>query len=146
MRDATYYRWRFRNPLCSYRFLYWNDPELAAFVVLQLARRGAADIAIVDWEAPNPEHFGAMLSALADIGGYESLSIWTASLAPEHKSRLAASGFTAVDDTRGDPGYRPGLLAIGHAGSEAPDVSRGDDAIAFSPERWDLRMVYSDFY
>lgn len=145
-RDATYYRWRFRNPLCSYRFLYWNEPALEAFVVLQVARSGAADIAIVDWESTNPEHLGAMLSALVEVGGYDSLSIWTASLPAGCKARLAACGFADADDTRGDPGYRPGLLAVGHAGSDLRTASSKEAALLSSPSRWDLRMLYSDFY
>jgi len=146
-RDATYYRWRFGNPLCDYRFLFWDEPGLEGFLVLQLARRGdAADIGLVDWEASKPGLLEAMLSRLVEIGGYDKLSIWSATLPASIKGSLQRLGFAPVDATRGDPDYRPGLLAIGSGGSDIRKAGPAEAGVFASFGHWDLRMVYSDFY
>jgi len=147
VRDATYYRWRFRNPLCDYRFLYWYEPDLRGFLVLQLARRGdAADINVVDWEAATPELLDAMIAALVAIPGYDALSVWTATLPPNARTTLLRHEFGPFDDSRGDPAYRPGLLAIGPGGSDVRDAGAGETSLLSSAESWQFRMAYSDFY
>jgi GNAT superfamily N-acetyltransferase len=145
VRDAAYYRWRFRNPLATYRFVYWDDPQLEGFLVLQLSRLGdAADVAIVDWAVAKPAILEAMLALVAEVGGYDSLSIWSVGLSADVIATLERNGFSAFDDSRGDPAFQPGLLAIGPNGSA---ITTADTAAIFaSPHRWDLRMAYSDFY
>ena len=146
-RDAIYYRWRFRNPLCDYRFLFWDESGLEGFLILQLARHAkAADIRFVDWEASKPEILDAMLSRLVEFRGYDSLSIWSATLPANIKASLQGLGFALIDETRGDPNYRPGLLAIAPGGSEIRKAGPAEVEIFASPGRWDLRMVYSDAY
>lgn len=147
VRDATYYRWRFRNPLCGYRFLYCDESGLRGFVVLQLARGAdAADVNLVDWEAATPEVLDAMIAALVAIPGYDALSIWTATLPPSASATLQRRGFARYDDSRGNPGYAPGLLAIGPAGSDLRHATTPEAPLLASAERWQFRMAYSDFY
>ena len=141
-RDAAYYRWRFGNPMSDYRFLYFDESDLEAFIVLHRARGGrAADFSIVDWEASRPELLETMLSALVEAGGYDTLSIWSSTLSTAIRSAFERHGFAAFDDTRGDPDYRPGLLAIGCAGSTPEPLAPWSSAA-----HWNLRMVYSDYY
>jgi hypothetical protein len=147
VRDAAYYRWRLANPLCDYRFVFWSAAGLEGFLVLQLARTGAAaDISIVDWEASRPDILEAMLSRVVAIGGYDRLSIWSATLPVHVAANLQRLGFTPVDDTRGDPAYRRGLLSIGSGESDIRATGPEDAEVFSSFERWDLRMLYSDFY
>lgn len=146
-RDAIYYRWRFRNPLCDYRFLFWDESGLQGFLVLQLARQGkAADIRLVDWEASNPEILEAMLSRVVELRGYDSLSIWSATLPPNIQASLEGLGLVPIDETRGDPAFRPGLLAIGPGGSDVRKAGPAEAEMFMGVGRWDLRMVYSDAY
>jgi GNAT superfamily N-acetyltransferase len=147
VRDATYYRWRFGNPLSEYRFVFFDESELQGFLVLRVARLGdGADVSIVDWAATRPEIFGSLLARVVEIGGYDSLSIWSATLDAPGLECLKKLGLEPDDQTRGLPDYRPGLLAIGPRGS---DVSKADPRAAANLagfDRWDLRPLYSDFY
>jgi hypothetical protein len=146
-RTAAYYRWRFRNPLCDYRFLFCGEQVLEGFLVLQLSRRGdAADVNLVDWEASEPDILEAMLSRLVEAGGYDRLSIWSETLPAAIKGSLQKLGFALVDETRGDPAYRPGLLAIGPGGSDPRAAGPAEAEMFASFGRWGLRMVYSDLY
>ena len=147
VRDATYYRWRFRNPLCDYRFLYRDESDLRGFVVLQLARGAdAAAVNLVDWEAATPEILDAMIEALVEIPGYDALSTWTATIPRSAMETLQRRAFACFDDSRGSPGYEPGLLAIGPAGSDVRRSAAPEAALLASAERWQFRMAYSDFY
>jgi GNAT superfamily N-acetyltransferase len=97
-RDATYFRWRLANPICDYRFLYWEDSALEGFLVLQVRRLGdGADINVVDWESSTPEIFEAMLSSLVEIGGYDTLSIWSATRPGAIKTILQRLGLEPID-------------------------------------------------
>ena len=146
-RDATYFRWRFDNPLSDYRYVFWNEPGLEGFLILQLRPLGdAADIGIVDWEASRPELFEAMLAPIAATGGYDSLSVWSATLPEAIRATLRQLHFEPLDTSRGDPAYRPGPLAIGAAGSDIGAIDPAHAPYFRDLSRWDLRMVYSDFY
>jgi hypothetical protein len=147
VRDDTYYRWRFRNPLARYRFVYRDAPDLQGFLVLQLPRLGdGADIAVVDWAVSEPGMLATLLAQVAETGGYDSLSIWTASLPPDVVATLDQNGFAAVDDSRGNAEFQPGLLAIGSGGSDVRADAAAIAARLASPDGWDLRMAYSDYY
>ncbi|MEO8753022.1 MAG: GNAT family N-acetyltransferase [Casimicrobiaceae bacterium] len=147
VRDAAYYEWRYRNPSCDYRFISWKEQRLEGFMVLQLARLGnAADIRIIDWQASEPEILEKMLSRVARTGGFDMLSIWTATLSEGFTKSLHSLGFRQKDESNGTPHYRPGLLAFGTAGAD--DLKPGaDGADMFSSlGKWDLRMAYSDAF
>ena len=147
VRDADHYRWRLANPLCDYRFVFWNESGLEGFLVLQLARNGeSADISIVDWEASRPDILEAMLSRVVEIGGYDRLSIWSATLPGRVIASLERLGLAPVDDTRGDPAYRRGPLVIGSGGTDIRETGPENAEIFSGLARWDLRMLYSDFY
>jgi len=142
VRDAGYFRWRFANPAASYRFAFAPGADPEGFMVLQTSRTDpTADVAIVDWEAASPDALAGMLSALAGAGGYDSLSMWTATLDAAVVAALRRLGFAPTDDSRGDPAYRPGLLAFHADGGGAPDRAHFGGL-----DRWDLRMAYSDYY
>ena len=131
----------------DYRFVYCDEAGLEGFLVLQAARLGeAADIGLVDWEARNPKYSRRWSRGWSKPGGYDSLSIWSATLPDHVRASLQRSGFVPVDKTRGDPNYRPGLLAIGPGGSDIRNAGPEEAGIFESLGRWDLRMAYSDFY
>lgn len=147
VRDATYYRWRFGNPLSEYRFVFFGESGLQGFLVLRVARLGdGADISIVDWAATTLDILGAMLARVVETGGYDSLSIWSAALDADSLARLQGLGLVPEDQTRGLPGYRPGLLATGPRGAEIGQADPVAAAHLAGLDRWDLRPLYSDFY
>lgn len=147
VRDATYYDWRYRNPAGEYRFIFARGERLEGFLVLQLARLGnAADIRIVDWEASGPETLETMLSGIVQSGGFDMLSIWTATLPDDFTSSLRSLGFKQKDESRGVSYYRPGLLAIGAAGTDVLQSGPHDAEMFSDLGKWDLRMAYSDAF
>jgi len=147
VRDQTYYGWRFRNPVADYRFMFRRDAELDGFLVLHAGRLNRfADIAIVDWEARSPTVFESLLTQLARTGGYDSLSIWSATLNREEIACLTRLGFRFADDTRGNPDYQPGPFIYVAAGSGIPGAVPPEAPVPESLDGWNLRMAFSDYY
>jgi hypothetical protein len=147
VRDPDFYRWRFRNPLCDYRYVYWHESRLEAFAVLQLWRDGnGADVRIVDWEASRPEVFHSMLRRIAERGGSDVLSIWTAALEAEGRSTLANLAFRERDETRDGTTFRPGLMAIGADTDTIRESGLETHQLFSCLDRWALRMAHSDAY
>ena len=137
VRDAIYYRWRFQNPASEYRFVYSPREAPNAFLVLQRPRFGAgADVSIVDHAAPDANTLIAMIDRVIDVGGFDCLSVWGASVPPAVAEALASRRFAARDMSRGDPRYQPGLLTYDLDGAALRDSRRS----------WDLRMIDSDYY
>ena len=140
LRDSAYYRWRFRNPLSEYRFLFWNDGAPSAFAVLQRSRYlYGADLYLVDYAAPDAEALSAMIGEIVDVGGFDRLSMWTNWLPSSTAAGLHAQGFAPRDMSRGSPGFQPGFLAIDLGNASA-------SASSSWPHSWDLRMIDSDAY
>jgi GNAT superfamily N-acetyltransferase len=140
VRDASYYRWRFRNPACEYRFVFRGGPSPSAFLVLgRSVLMPHADLCLVDYAAQDDEELAAMIAAVVAAGGYDRLSLWTATLSAGLIERLAAMGFAARDMSRGDPAYRPGMLVREFGEPEGSEARLAAGA-------WDLRMVNSDAY
>lgn len=147
VRDAAYYRWRFGNPLSEYRFVFKGGDDLAAFLVLRVARRDAcADLAVVDWAATDATQLQDLLARVAAAGGYDSLTAWSAAFGEGVRSHLRGLGFHSFDASRGIAGYEPGLLVHDQPGRDHAEAARHalDAAAAAGP--WDLRPLYSDYY
>jgi GNAT superfamily N-acetyltransferase len=140
-RDVAYFRWRFRNPRSEYRFLFYLDPELQGYLVLQ-ARPGGHEINIMDWEACDAEIGDCLLRAAVRSARGSALKIWSATA--RQNMLLEKSGFAELNETRGIELYRPGALIkrIGKSTKETEDTER----ILLDPGSWDLRMLYSDMY
>ena len=101
---------------------------------------------IVDWEASSAEIAQDMLRAVARAGGYDSLSIWSATLDQEIKHVLASLGFVPADDTRGIADFDPGMLvntAIDDPSKASPELADWDLS---DLENWHLRMIFSDAF
>lgn len=147
LRDATYYGWRFGNPVSAYRFVFFPEHEPGGFLVLRVARAGdAAQVSVVDWAATGPDVLEAMLTHVLECDVLDGLSLWSAALDAPMTSRLGTWGLAPEAPSPRFPDYRRGLLAFGLEGATGGD----DDALAgeclAGLDRWDLRPVYSDFY
>jgi hypothetical protein len=153
VRDREYFAWRFKNPLSRYRFLYWKDPMLKGYLVLQAwanpRRRGAVNI--VDWEAATPRARKELLDAALRWGKFETVRIWCATLPDEAKTLLAGAGFEPWETREG---HGRGLYASAHRGGvlvrpvrdemlKGSDWTLGNRKV-LDMSHWDLRMIYSD--
>lgn len=147
VRDETYLRWRYGNPMSRYRFFSWTVERLEGYLVLQEATSPRFDpeiLNIVDWEASDPTIRRRLLEgAMAECSHDRTVVAWTATLPPDLVALLAEYGFRHVDSphdaSRAAPAIlmRPVLL----------DQSTGDWQLAgrrlLDQANWDLRLIYS---
>lgn len=139
--DAKYFGWRFRNPLSSYRFVYWDDGELRGFLVLQRPRSGRIrQLNLLDWQADTRETKRALLNAALKLAGPSCVTTWTVGLPDMNKELLREAGFAPFDESSGVKRYRPSLL-VRPIGGENID---GAAQTMVNPEGWDIRMLFSD--
>jgi GNAT superfamily N-acetyltransferase len=145
VRDETYFAWRYRNPLCRYRFLFWREADLEGYLVLSCRPRMKV-VSIVDHEATDVEVFSALLQAAVSLGTFDRLHIWTRSLSPPELARLDALGFKPHEQPPGITHFRRTVLVrpvdLQNHGSEWTLAGRR----LLEPASWDLRMIYADDY
>jgi hypothetical protein len=139
VRDETFFAWRFRNPLCNYRFLYLGRERLRGYLVLQQSPLANGERAsIVDWEAESDLIRADLLSAVIEYGRFPELCIWHLGAAPAAEELVDLHGFKPlrardeksilVRSVRDDE-----LDAAWMLGGRRLDDAR----------QWDLRMSYS---
>jgi len=147
VRDQEYFAWRFKNPLCAYRFLFWQDTRFQGYLVLQTpARRSTNAIHIIDWEAACFQARADLLRAAVEWAGTEPLSIWSVSLSRDTLGLLNDAGFRPEVHSSARGGFRPALLvrSLAKATPDLDWVLLGRRLL--DPASWDLRMIYSDRY
>jgi hypothetical protein len=147
IRDETYFAWRFRNPLCRYRFLFWNDGGLQGFAVAQWhVKRDGTELGLVDWATGDEEVLGGLLNTAIRVFEPETVTIWAATLAKGQRDMLWDLGFTEIDQPVGPGQYVPSaLIAAIPKGDSVPSfVMDGRDLQDLA--NWDLRMIESDYY
>jgi len=110
VRDETYFRWRFENPLAEFRFLYWEEAErLEGYLVLHRKVSNLGDwdrVKIADLQASRMAVRAALLRSAIEQGRFSELVTWAASLAGSEVALLHSHGFAPVDaheTTRGCP-------------------------------------------
>ena len=145
--DQNYLAWRFENPLHVYRFLILSDPEPQAYLVLQGYRTATpGKISIADWGAATPAVLQRLIMAATQLPLYDSLGIWSFGLPQDLVGLLQSLDFELADESRGVPGYRPGLLVrpLDDGRLDQPWHLEGHDLL--DPDTWCLRMIYADRY
>ncbi len=145
VRDAEYFRWRLRNPLREYRFLYLGSSRLSGYLVLRRSTSPyyqAVAIQVADWEASTPEGASELLRAALSGGRFASMTAWGAALAPGRADILKAHGFRPVEADRTLRGDRCTLIRPLRSGLPLEEWTMGGRNLLV-PENWDLRMLYS---
>jgi hypothetical protein len=154
VRDAEFFTWRYRNPLCRYRFVYVWRNRLAGFAVLQThVRREPGWAHLVDWEAVDARTFGVLVGAVLREDGFNWLDLWSRSLTLEFRTVLAGLDFAfpappatlgrAHRTRKGRPAVLILAAADGAGDRQAPRI--GDRRLSHLAD-WDLRGIYSDFH
>jgi hypothetical protein len=146
VRDETYLTWRFRNPLHRYLFLYWEEPELEGYMVLQeylSELRNRVRVNIVDWEATSERVRIGLLEAAIQLRPISELSIWTATLGEETKDLLRGSGFLPVPEREGVEHVQICLLVRAAGDDRLRDEWSIGGLRLQDLGNWDLRMIYS---
>ena len=103
VRGAEYFRWRFANPTCRYRFLYWSDGgRLDGYLVLQTSILSFKfGVNIVEWEATLPSVREALLRAAVERGHFHDLRVWSSCLSEDSRALLRKLGFRRVGEAQG---------------------------------------------
>ena len=145
LRDHVYFDWRFRNPLCEYRFLYVGGKELQGYLVLQRptnALHPSARVNIVDLEAVSGYVQAALLKVAVTAGAFSELVIWTSTASGLLLETLGALGFKPFDHEQAALG-RPCFLVRPIDADQNGGEWRLDDVQLLDHRSWDIRMLYS---
>jgi hypothetical protein len=146
VRDRDYFAWRFQNPVHKFWFLFWEEPDLEGYLVLQEYLPEAMDRSvthIVDWEASDDRVRAGLLQAALRLGHFPDLRIWSATLPEKTKALLETSGFRSSGGGSGIANQEKCLLVKPlHEGTPEKDcVLAGRRLLDISD--WDIRMIYS---
>lgn len=146
IRDQEFFSWRFRNPLSTYRFLFWSERQLEGYLILQSPVLKSGTVSIVDWEASNQHTRAGLLKGAIDLGGFNKLFIWSISLSDENKKLLSDAGFEFKDPS-GDEEKDADLPHILIRPVQEIDTQDGwmfEGNNLMDLSNWDLRAIYAD--
>jgi hypothetical protein len=145
VRDPEFFAWRFRNPMSTYRFLFYEESRLEGYLVLQASANQPDNgwVTIVDWEASSPQVRADLLRAATEWGNFGVLTVWTATLPDETRNLLGECGFRALGRAE-DAVYQKSLLLR----TTRPTLVQADWVFAnrrlLDMSSWDLRAIDSD--
>ena len=151
VRDAAYFRWRFRDPSSRYRFVYVErEGRLAGFLALHRPAPPipSGGLSIADWECGEGLSWDELLGAAVAYAErlQKPLTTWSAALPEAAQRALRRLGFE--DDPEPGPlaRSRPTVLVrrIGAARDGAPWRLHGVPLDAL--EGFDVRMTDSDAF
>jgi GNAT superfamily N-acetyltransferase len=146
VRDAAYFAWRFQNPLSRYRFLYYANPQLEGYLVLQeytSPYAGPDAVNIVDWEATSIAVQAALLRAAIDLTVDRELLVWSVSLSQQLTALLHRSGFKVEPPPASVTEQRHTLLVRPIRATELDGDWHFAGRRLLDLHSWDLRMLYS---
>jgi acyl carrier protein/GNAT superfamily N-acetyltransferase len=146
VRDCAYFTWRFQNPVHKYWFLFWEEPDLEGYLVLQeyMAKNMDKTVTnIVDWEASNERIRAGLLKAALRLGHFPDLRIWSGTLPDRAKALLADAGFRPEEDESGINDQRKRILVKPLLEGTPESSWVLADRRWLDLADWDVRMVYS---
>ena len=139
LRDASYFAWRFENPLRNYRFVCSGREHLRGYLVLQQSPTvDATRVHIVDCEAESDLVRAELISAAIAHGGFPEICFWQLGASAELARLIERLGFVP---TRGPHEHSILVRSVRDEELTSPWTLGGrqlDDA-----SQWDLRMLYS---
>lgn len=147
VREESYFRWRYRNPLSGFLFLYWYEKELKGYLVAQTRLHKESHIgkfSIVELEALNSSIKFELIKNLDSILDNAKLSIWSNMLDRNSLNLLRPYGFQQVRHPKRVSGHLSTVLVINTEEDENKAEFGGFDLADM--KNWDLKMIYSDNY
>ena len=146
-KEPQFFAWRFGNPLSEYRFLFWDDPELAGYIVLSSPRSGRrSKISVVDWEACDIDVFRELMATALRWGDFDDVTILTPPLPQKLSDGLTDIGFRDVAPSRNVTDFRPTVLVkpVRDECADEPWELAGRNPLNLGD--WDYRMIFSDSF
>jgi GNAT superfamily N-acetyltransferase len=145
VKDPRYFAWRFQDPLYAFRFAFWDDARLQAYLVLGKPvspHEDGARVIIVDWEATNEQVLDELLRAVIRLGGFPELMIWSATLPDTTRALLRDHGFEPlVEGSDQTARLRPSVLIRPVSDEGLPDQWVLDGRSLLDMDNWDVRLV-----
>ncbi|MGH7768276.1 MAG: GNAT family N-acetyltransferase [Candidatus Binatia bacterium] len=145
VRDESYFDWRFRNPICEYRFLYVGKDILEGYLVLKRKIGGPGPfprVNIVDLEATSGAVQAALLEAAVGAGAFAELVVWSATANDQLVKQLDAKGFVPIDQEL--TGFGCPCILVRATKDECLDEDwRLGETRLLDPANWDMRMLFS---
>jgi hypothetical protein len=149
VKDESYFGWRFQNPLSRYHFVFWDDPQLEGYLVLQTPKQTDGtwvSLNVVDWEAANLDILSGLFQAVIRLGAVSDLTLWSSTLSKEKIALLRRQGFSFVNKT-GKIAHDIQLPTM-FTKYVCPDASRTEWGLSnrslLDLTNWNMRMIYSD--
>ncbi len=147
VRNHRYFAWRFGNPLCRYRFLFWENTRPQGYLVLQAPLyKKRKSLRIVDWEATSAKVRRELLRAAAFWAEGHIIETWSATLPDETKNLLENNGFKTANEVNKLAPLYPSLIIKSLPSTTRRNESNLGGRDLFDIKNWDLRMLYSDGY
>ena len=144
IRDAAFYRWRFRNPSSHYRFIFCEDNGgLAGFLVLQSAK-GGGWTTIIDWETSTAAIWNELIAAAINHNA-KPLRITSTMFTETQIQSLQSLGLKPLVDPENTNIPAPGMLLHTSSGHDA-DSPRLGGLQALEANSWDIRIIASDSF
>jgi GNAT superfamily N-acetyltransferase len=144
VRDAAFYQWRFMNPACDYRFIFFEDSRsLEGFLVLQSPKAGGWTT-IIDWEASTPAIWTELVAA-AIKSNAKQLKITSTAFTDGQIQSLQSLGFEPLVEPDSTDNPAPGMLLHISSDHDADDPDVGGLRV-LDANSWDIRMIASDAY
>ncbi|MEW5976825.1 MAG: GNAT family N-acetyltransferase [Acidobacteriota bacterium] len=146
VRDAQYLAWRYKNPSCRYRFLFWYDTGLEGFLVLEQPASVYAKrrrISIVDWEGTNQEVRSDLLRVVLAEASLEELFVWGGAFSGPQRDLLTQTGFAPAFEPGRMSRHRPCVLVRCVRDEDLNKEWRVGGLPLADLSSWDLRQLYS---
>lgn len=148
VRDESFLRWRYADPMRSYAFVYAHAPsgELDGYLVLEQNRSALADPVrahIADCEACDAATAERLIDWALATGGFSELVTWRDATSPACRQALDALGFEQVDHVQYARGL-PTVLALDVSNDGALPAAIGD-RLLHEARHWDLRLAYTSY-
>ncbi len=147
VRDQRYFGWRFQDPLCQFRFLYWGPSRLEGYLILETTGPSLhgihSRIKISDWEATNVQVFEDLLEAAIRLGEFDEISTWGRAVPGPARNVLDQAGFQPLKVTDGESQYGPTVLVRPTVDERNPAQWSLAGGRLLDAACWDVRPIYA---
>lgn len=143
VRDRKFFEWRFKNPLSTRRFIYWDNEELDGYLVLEKTlypKHKGPLVKIVDIETKTPDIMAALIEPVCQQRAIPTVLAWARSLPHDADDILHRFGFTPHKPGRVLVNQRPCILTRNLVADNDSMILNGRDLQNL--DDWDYRNLY----
>lgn len=146
VRNREWFEWRLANPLCAYRYIYWDDTQLEGYAVLERRISPYSDrlcTAIVDCEAVTQEVTHDLLRCASSLDVGTELLLWSGAMPRATLPLLPELGFEPRQDPAPLAQQRPCILIKSLGPTPGSPEWRLSGLPLCNLGSWDMRRIYA---